>query len=476
VSDGSRTQSTSIPPRASRTPAAPALAWPWGTAWPDRPLEFDPARDGDSAGDPPRVLLKAGYGRPFLFTKMVDDRPSPRAMGQQARPGSFRRAATGDLVQLVDRTGRAVGFGLYNAASQIRVRPLVWIDGRGGEALSDSQTHRPPGRQWWRDRFRRAIALREELLQLHQTTNAFRLIHAEGDGLPGLIVDRFDDILSIEVFSLAVWQRLGPIVAELAQLTGCRHAHVRFDERPARAEGAIPQRLATPDAPPRTIAREGSLRMRVDFREGHKTGFFCDQRDNRRRLTAFTAGRNVLDVCCYTGGFALAAKLQGGAAEVQGVDLDEKAIALARENAHLNQVRVSFVQSDAFGYLRQMAVNQRRFGVIVLDPPKLIADRESFEEGRRKYGDLNTLAFPLVEPGGLLVTCSCSGLLSQDDFLSVLRSSARRAGRTAQVLAVTGAGADHPIGLDTPEAAYLKAVWLRVGSDEPLGDDLDSPC
>ena len=473
MSDGPRARSGQpVPPG---TLPARALELPPGTTWPDRPLEFDPTRDGDPAGDPPRVLLKAGYGRPFLFTKMVEDRPSPRAMGEERRPGSFRRATTGDLVQLVDRRGQTVGFGLYNAASQIRVRPLVWIDGRRDDTLANPRTNRPPGLEWWRERFRQAIALRRDLLKLEETTNAFRLIHAEGDGLPGLIVDRFDDLLSVEVFSLAVWQRLGPIVAELAQLTGCRHAHVRFDDRPARAEGATPRRLATPNAPLRTVAREGALRMKVDFGEGHKTGFFCDQRDNRRRLAAFTAGRDVLDVCCYTGGFALTAKLLGGAAEVQGVDLDEKAIALARENAHLNQVRVGFVQSDAFSYLRQMAVNHRRFGVIVLDPPKLITDREGFEEGRRKYSDLNALAFPLVKPGGLLLTCSCSGLLSQDEFLALLRFSARRAGRSAQVLAVTGAGADHPVGLEVPEGTYLKAVWLRVGAgDDTLATDTPS--
>lgn len=155
------------------------------------------------------------------------------------------------------------------------------------------------------------------------------------------------------------------------------------------------------------------------------------------------------------------------ARDVTGVDLDEKAIALARDNANANQVRPTFVHADAFGYLRQMAINGRSFGALVLDPPKLIPGRLDIASGKRKYFDLNVLAMGLVEPGGLLLTCSCSGLLAPEEFLVLLRAAARKAGRSAQVLAVTGAAPDHPVGLDALEGAYLKAVWLRMG--EPTG-------
>jgi 23S rRNA (cytosine1962-C5)-methyltransferase len=159
------------------------------------------------------------------------------------------------------------------------------------------------------------------------------------------------------------------------------------------------------------------------------------------------------------------------------VDLDEKAIALARENANANQVRPSLVHADAFGYMRQMIVNGRSYGTVVLDPPKLIPGRLDISSGKRKYFDLNVLAMSLVEPGGLLLTCSCSGLLSPEEFLVLLRAAARKAGRSAQVLAVTGAAADHPVGLEALEGAYLKAVWLRLGdrSAVPVSaiDDLD---
>jgi 23S rRNA (cytosine1962-C5)-methyltransferase len=205
----------------------------------------------------------------------------------------------------------------------------------------------------------------------------------------------------------------------------------------------------------------------VAFEGSHKTGFFCDQRDNRRDLARFCADRTVLDLCCYTGGFGLNALLRGRAREVTCVDLDENAVALARENGNANHVRLSVVHADAFGYMRQMALNQRTYGVVVLDPPKLIVDRDEVSAGKRKYFDLNVLGMSLVEPGGLLLTCSCSGLLAAPDFQALLRAAARKAGRSVQLLAMTGAAADHPVALDAPEGAYLKAAWLRVGDPVP---------
>jgi 23S rRNA (cytosine1962-C5)-methyltransferase len=247
------------------------------------------------------------------------------------------------------------------------------------------------------------------------------------------------------------------------------------DERIALAEDFPGRPVASPGLPPRVTIQEHGVRFRVHFAGSHKTGFFCDQRDNRRDLARFCRDRTVLDVCSYTGGFGLHALVRGGARDVTGVDLDEKALALARENAHANQVRLSLVHADAFGYLRQMGVNGRSFGIIVLDPPKLIPGRLDIAAGKRKYFDLNVLALKLVEPGGLLLTCSCSGLLSAEEFLVLLRAAARQAGRAAQVLAVTGAAPDHPIGLDALEGAYLKAVWLRVGDHLRAGSEARTP-
>ena len=208
---------------------------------------------------------------------------------------------------------------------------------------------------------------------------------------------------------------------------------------------------------------EHGIRYRIHFDEGHKTGFFCDQRDNRRNLARFCADRSVLDLCCYTGGFGLNALVRGKAREVTCVDLDEKAVALARENGNANNVRLEVVHADAFGYMRQMGFNGKTYGVVVLDPPKLIPDRDEIPAGKRKYFDLNVLAMKLVEQGGMLVTCSCSGLLDAPEFLALLGAAARNAERQVQLLALAGAAADHPVALNALEGSYLKVAWLRIG-------------
>jgi 23S rRNA (cytosine1962-C5)-methyltransferase len=273
-------------------------------------------------------------------------------------------------------------------------------------------------------------------------------------------------VLSVEVFSLGMYQRIGPILALCAERLGTSHYRVNVDDRVAAQEDFSGRPLASPKLPPRVTIHEHGIRYRIHFDEAHKTGFFCDQRDNRRDLARYCAGRSVLDLCCYTGGFGLNALIRGQARQVTCVDLDEKAVALAKENGNANQVRLDTVHADAFGYMRQMAANSLSYGVIVLDPPKLIPDRDEIAPGKRKYFDLNVLAMKLVEPGGMLVTCSCSGLLAAADFLGILRAASRTAGRPAQLLAVTGASADHPVAIDTPESAYLKVAWLRMG--EPV--------
>lgn len=405
-------------------------------AMPDRSLDPD--------SELPTVAIRSAGFHPFVYRKMV------------VGPVGAIRPREGDLVRVQDRDGVPIGFGLWNGRSQISLRLIA----PGIE---------PPGPGFWADRIDRAIALRRELLGIDAVSDAYRVLHAEGDGLSGLIVDRFGDVLSAEVFSLGMYQRIGPILDLLADRLGTRHARVHVDERIALAEDFPGWPVASAELPPQVEVREHGVRYRVRFEGGHKTGFFCDQRDNRHELARYCSDRSVLDVCCYTGGFTLNALVRGGAREVTGVDLDEKAIALARENANLNQVRPSLIHADAFGYLRQMGTNGRSYGVVVLDPPKLIPGRLDIAVGKRKYFDLNVLAMGLVGPGGLLLTCSCSGLLSSEDFLILLRAAARKAGRSAQVLALTGAAPDHPIRLDALEGAYLKAAWLLLGDRRPEG-------
>jgi 23S rRNA (cytosine1962-C5)-methyltransferase len=210
------------------------------------------------------------------------------------------------------------------------------------------------------------------------------------------------------------------------------------------------------------VITEYGVRFRVAPGGKHKTGFFADQRENRKTLASFCGGKRVLDLCCNTGGFAVYAKTLGGAGEVIGVDLDEHAIELAKQNAKLNQVSISFVQADLFPWLRDVLPNGERFDVVVLDPAKLTRDRDDVLSALKKYTDMNRLALQAVTPGGVFLTCSCTGLVSEADFLEMLRRAAWQAGRTLQVFKVAGAGGDHPFLTHVPEGRYLKAVFGRV--------------
>jgi 23S rRNA (cytosine1962-C5)-methyltransferase len=217
-----------------------------------------------------------------------------------------------------------------------------------------------------------------------------------------------------------------------------------------------------PEPPPPDVIREHGLKFRVAPGSKHKTGFFLDQRDNRRTLGEFCRGKRVLDLCCNTGGFSVYAKALGGADEVVGVDLDEQALELAKGNAKLNNAQVRYIQADLFSWLRDVVPNGERFDVVVLDPAKLTRDRESVDLALKKYCDMNRLALQAVSPGGIFLTCSCTGLVGEADFLESVRRAAWQAGRTLQVFKVTGAGPDHPFLLSVPEGRYLKAVFARV--------------
>lgn len=398
-----------------------------------RPQEKAPP-PGREAWRTPWVQLKTFSFHPCLYPAMIG------AVSPEARAG--------DLVTIYDREGRPFGAGLYNPRARVPLRVF-----HHGEE--------PVGEELFVHLLDRAIELRLGPLNLPAVTEAFRVVHSDGDGFSGLVVDKFADVLSIEVHSLGVAQRLPAWLPHLHARLGTRRAVVEVADKVARLEGIAPRAPAA-DAVRTVKIREHGVRYEIDFREGHKTGFFCDQRENRRRLAAWTKGRRVLDVCCYTGGFALAAKVRGGAAEVTGVDLDETAIAQARRNANLNQVRIDWVHCDAFSYLRQMQKNGARWDVVVVDPPKLILSRDDAGEGAKKYEDLNRLAIPLVERGGLLVTCSCSGLMSAEDFERLAIRAAHRLGRRLQFLDRTGAAEDHPVMSNCPESRYLKVLWARV--------------
>jgi 23S rRNA (cytosine1962-C5)-methyltransferase len=351
------------------------------------------------------------------------------------------------------------GTGLLSREAPIAVRMLTFDDTAFGEAELEA-------------RLARAVEWRTQALHLDRTTDAYRLVHAEGDGLPGLIADRLGDWAVVELFSFPMFRRVEMIRRALLAAAPVKDVLVRADAGIQSLEGfslddSAPQGPRAERSPDRksTVVTENGLRFQIDLTHGHKTGFFCDQRENRLALTPLTPGRHVLDLCCYSGGFGVYAAALGKAETVTCVDLDEDAIALARRNANLNQVpraALETIHADAFVYLRQLQAAGKTFDVVVLDPPKLIGALEEMEDGRRKYFDMNRLALTVVKPGGILVTCSCSGLLPAEEFFTILRGAARGARRRVQVVRRTGAGPDHPVMTDCPESGYLKCLWARV--------------
>ncbi|MES5813630.1 class I SAM-dependent rRNA methyltransferase [Pseudoxanthomonas sp. Soil82] len=386
----------------------------------------------------PTVRLKNAWrsSHPWIFQKVVD-KPA-----QKPKPG--------EIVDAFDIDGQFIGRGFYNGHSRIALRiletdPAVAVDAA-----------------WFERRIGAAVELRRQVLKLDEVSNAWRVVHAEGDGLSGLVVDRYDDLLVVEFFSAGMYRHREWIYAALrAHFPGARiysfaDEHVQkqesFDYRPVYSEGGSPE--------PAVITEHG-IRFRADPAGAHKTGFFADQRENREWFSRQVAGKTVLDLCCNTGGFAVYAAARG-AAEVTGIDIDEAVIEIAKGNARLNGVKPRFVQADIFPWLRDAANRGDRYDAVILDPAKMTRDRDQVITALKKYLDMNKLALGVVKPGGLFATFSCTGLVAEDQFLDMLRRAAFYAGRTVQVLKVAGAGADHPFLANVPESRYLKAVFCRV--------------
>jgi 23S rRNA (cytosine1962-C5)-methyltransferase len=358
---------------------------------------------------------------------------------QKPRPGW--------VVDIVDNTGVWVGRGFYNGHSRIALR-----------VMTEDPDQRVDG-EFLGERIRAAAALRRDVLGLDAVTDAYRVVHSEGDNLSGLIVDRFGSTVVIEFFSAGMWRFRDQIKMTLAEIYPGSSFYWFAEEHIAKQESFD---CTPPPAPPAGIIHEHGVAFRVAPGLKHKTGFFADQRDNRRRLADFCNGKRVLDLCCNSGGFAIYAKARGGAEEVVGVDLDEEVLELAKSNAALNKAKVRFVQADVFHWLRDPAVIGEGFDVVVLDPAKMTRDREQVIPALKKYLDMNKLALGAVKPGGIFLTCSCTGLVSEEQFLDMLRRAAFYANRTVQILEVRGAGADHPFMAHVQESRYLKSVFCRV--------------
>lgn len=373
-----------------------------------------------------------------VYLRTPDAPRNPRVFKKRIRRGDSG-ILPGEVVALRTSDGRFVGRGFYSPRSVIALRVL------------DREEDGPPiDTAWFRERVAAADRLRRAL-GIPDVTNSWRVVHAEGDGLSGLVIDRYNDRFVVEVGSRGMFEHLHEIEKALEG-----RVVVRADERVQEIEGFS---VRDPRAgPERTVVTEHGLRYSVDCRGGHKTGFFLDQRDSRARVAELARGRRVLDLCCYTGGFSLAAA-KGGARSVAGVDLDEEAVALAAENARLNGLAPRFLHADAFDFLRAAPEPAE---LVVLDPPKLAKTRRDLPRGRKKSVDLNTLAMGAVAPGGLLFTFSCTGLFSAEEFAGQVREAAARAGRSARLLQIVGQPADHPIHLHCPESRYLTGLLLEV--------------
>ncbi len=358
----------------------------------------------------------------------------------------------GAVVDLLTDAGKFVARGLFNGQSRIRVRLYTWDNTRRLE------------REFWKGQLETALALRTRL-GLDDRDSAARLVFSEADGLSGLVVDRYGDWLSVQVTALAMARRLDEIVELLVEATAPRGIFIRTEKGVARAEGIeLRDGLYWGEAPGGPVfIVENDVRYGVDLAEGQKTGFYLDQRDNRRTAAQYMRGASVLDLFCYSGGFGLNAAIHGQAREVVGYDSSPKAIALARANAELNAAtNVRFEGGDCFKVLNALAAERRQFDAVVLDPPKFARNRGSLDEAMRAYHSLNRLAVDVLAPGGILVTCSCSGHVSREDFLYMLLGVAEQTGRSIQVLEQRGAAADHPLAVTCLESEYLKCFICRV--------------
>jgi len=377
---------------------------------------------------------------PWLFSGAVD-----RLEGR-ARPG--------DTVDVASADGRPLARAAWSPSSQIRAR--IWSF--DAEEVIDHG--------FFKRRVAAAVARRAALPEL-AGQQGLRLIHAESDGLPGIIADRYGDTVVLQLSTAGAEKWRGAIADSLLKATGCTRVYERSDLDLRSLEGLEPVtgwiQGAASDAP--LVIAENAVRMEVDIVGGHKTGFYLDQRDNRRRVAELAAGRRVLNCFCYTAGFSLQA-LAGGASEVVSLDSSAPALETARRNLALNPqldaARAIWLEADVFGELRNLRAAGERYDLIILDPPKFAHTAAQAERAARAYKDINLLGLQLLAPGGLLMTYSCSGGIGAELFRKIVAGAALDAGRSARIVQQLHGAADHPVDLAFPEGEYLKGLLLLV--------------
>jgi 23S rRNA (cytosine1962-C5)-methyltransferase len=375
-----------------------------------------------------RGAVRARSGHPWIYRSDIAD----------------TTGEPGDVVRVVDRKGNFLGSAFYNPRSEISVRIVT-------------RDEEPVDENWFRSRLERAIAYRESL---EIDADAYRVMHAEADGVPGLVIDRYGDYLVLQIGSAAVEKRLDWVLASLKESLAPAGILLRGDSAARKREGLeVGVRTLRGEVPDTVVVREGPVRYVARLREGQKTGGFLDQRENHIAAGRYARGR-VLDVFSYAGGFALHAA--GLAGSVQAVDSSGPALQAARENAELNGLtNVTFIRANAFDLLRERSDAGERYDTVILDPPAFAKTKRELSGARRAYKEINLRAMKLLAPGGVLITCSCSFHFSRELMEETLRYAAADAGATIRVLEWRGQAPDHPEVLTIPETRYLKCAILR---------------
>jgi 23S rRNA (cytosine1962-C5)-methyltransferase len=387
-----------------------------------------------------RIFLKAGRdgsvrgGNPWIFSQAI----------ARVEPATLQ---AGDWAEVRDAGGDMVGLGYYNPATTIAVRMLSFDPAlRPGDII--------------RHRVRRALALRQRVIR--GDTDCYRLINGDGDGLSGVVVDRYGGVLVVQLLTAGADRMRAEIVAALREIVAPQSMVERSHGAVRKQEGLADHAAVLAGAPPaETVATEHGLRLAIDFDHGQKTGAFLDQRDNRAIVRDLAHGARVLDAYCYAGGFTLAA-LAGGARAVVAVDSSDRALAMARRNLDLNGHRgdrAEFIRGDVLRYLADLAAPDR-FDLIVLDPPPLARSLKDAAHAARLYTDLNAFAIRALAPGGYLMTFSCSIHFRGEDFVRAVRIAQTKSGRKLRMLARLGPGPDYPVLLGHAEGEYLTGLLL----------------
>ena len=388
-----------------------------------------------------QVFLKRGEdkrirsGHPWIFSNEIGE------LRGDKDPGA--------AVEVCDSEGRFIGTGFFNPSSLIAVRLLAW-----DRVDIDCPT-------FFRNRIERALRYRQAL---YQESSSYRVVFSEGDFLPGLVVDKYNDVLAVQFLARGMDHRRDLIKQALVDIFAPRSIIARNDVAVRKLEGMAEEvELLYGDEPGVLEIEEHGLRLRVDVSRGQKTGHFFDQKNNHLMLKDISSGKNVLDCFCYTGSWGIHAAHYGAKA-VTFLDVSERALALAKENATLNgsAAELLFEGQDAFDRLRQLGTEKRRFDLIILDPPAFVKNKKSLKEAEKGYLTINRRAMEILSEGGYLITCSCSYHMGREAFRDILVKSARAAGKQLRILESRSQAPDHPVLLAVPETEYLKCFLLQV--------------